>query len=85
VGGRLEDEENADMKCTLCGAQMSRVLSDLPFKTTDHTIVILKSLPVLQCGNCSEYLIEDSVLGRIDEILASVGGAAELEVIRYAA
>jgi YgiT-type zinc finger domain-containing protein len=73
------------MKCTVCGAQMSRVLSDLPFKTTDHTIVILKSLPVLQCGNCSEYLIEDSVLGRIDEILASVGGAAELEVIRYAA
>jgi len=64
---------------------MSRVLSDLPFKTTDHTIVILKSLPVLQCGNCSEYLIEDGVLGRIDEILATVGGAAELEVIRYAA
>jgi YgiT-type zinc finger domain-containing protein len=73
------------MKCTVCGAQMSRVLSDLPFKRTDHTIVILKSLPVLQCGNCCEYLIEDSVLGRIDEILATVGGAAELEVIRYAA
>ena len=73
------------MKCTVCGAQMSRVLSDLPFKTTDHTIVILKSLPVLQCRNCSEYLIEDSVLGRIDEILATVAGAAELEVIRYAA
>lgn len=25
------------------------------------------------------------VLGRVDEILATVGGAAELEVIRYAA
>jgi YgiT-type zinc finger domain-containing protein len=73
------------MKCTVCGAQMNRVVSDLPFKTTDHTIVILKSLPVLQCENCTQYLIEDVVLGRVDEILANVGGAAELEVIRYAA
>ena len=73
------------MKCTICGATMNRVASDLPFKTTDHTIVILKSLPVLQCGNCAEYLIEDAVLSRVDEILATVDGAAELEVIRFAA
>lgn len=73
------------MKCTVCGAKMNRVVSDLPFKTSEHTIVILKSLPVLQCGNCSEYLIEDGVLSRVDEILAAVGGAAELEVIRFAA
>ena len=73
------------MKCTVCGAKMTRILSDLPFKTTEQTIVILKSLPVLQCGNCPEYLIEDAVLRRIDEILATVAGAAELEVIRYAA
>jgi hypothetical protein len=64
---------------------MTRVVSDLPFKTTGHTIVILKSLPLLQCGNCTEYLIEDAVLSRVDELLASVGSAAELEVIRYAA
>jgi len=73
------------MKCTTCGATMARVVSDLPFKTTDHTIVILKGLPVLQCGNCTEYLIEDTVMRRVDEILAAVAGAAELEVIRYAA
>jgi YgiT-type zinc finger domain-containing protein len=73
------------MKCRVCGAGMSTVVSDLPFKTTDHTIVILKSLPVLQCANCAEYLLEDTVLSRVDEILAGVAGAAELEVIRYAA
>ncbi len=73
------------MKCTVCGAGMTRVVSDLPFKTTEHTIVILKSLPVLQCENCTEYLIEDAVLTRVDEILTTVAGAAELEVIRYAA
>ena len=73
------------MRCTVCGACMERVTSDLPFKTTDHTIVILKSLPLLQCGNCAEYLIEDEVLSRVDEILATVDGTAELEVIRYAA
>jgi len=73
------------MKCTTCGATMTRVDSDLPFKTSDHTIVILKSLPVLQCGNCRDYLIEDAVLRRVDEILTTVAGGAELEVIRYAA
>ena len=73
------------MKCAVCGAEMRPVNSDLPFKTTEQTIVILKGLPVLQCQNCSEYLIEDSVLGRVDEILATIDGAAELEIIRYAA
>ncbi len=73
------------MKCTVCGAMMNSIVSDLPFKTTDNSIVILKSLPVLQCGNCTEYLIEDAVLSRVDEILAGISGAAELEVIRYAA
>jgi YgiT-type zinc finger domain-containing protein len=73
------------MKCTTCGATMTKLCSDLPFKTTDHTIVIVKGLPVLQCDNCAEYLIEDAILQRVDEILAAVTGDAELEVIRYAA
>lgn len=73
------------MKCTVCGAQMRSTTSDLPFKTSDQTIVILKSLPVLQCETCAEYLIENAVLGRVDQILAAVDGAAELEIIRYAA
>ncbi len=73
------------MKCTVCGSEMNHVVSDLPFKTTDHTIVVLKSLPILQCDNCAEYLIEDVVMSRIDEILASVGETAELEVIQFAA
>jgi YgiT-type zinc finger domain-containing protein len=73
------------MKCTVCGAKLQSTRSDLPFKTTEQTIVILKSLPVLQCENCGQYVIEDAVLGRVDEILATVDGAAELEVIRYAA
>ncbi len=73
------------MKCTVCGAKMNSVISDLPFKTTESSIVILKSLPVLQCENCTEYLIEDAVLSRVDEILVGISGEAELEVIRYAA
>ena len=64
---------------------MNSVISDLPFKTTENSIVILKSLPVLQCENCPEYLIENAVLSRIDEILVGISGEAELEVIRYAA
>jgi hypothetical protein len=47
--------------------------------------VILKSLPVLQCRSCPEYLIEDRVLARVDEILAGVSGQNELEIIQYTA
>ena len=64
---------------------MRSTRSDLPFKTTDQTIVILKSLPVFQCQNCAQYLIGDAVLGRVDEILATTNGEAELEIVRYAA
>jgi len=73
------------MKCSVCGAEMRPGKSDLPFKTTEQTIVILKGLPVFQCQNCTQYLIEDIVLSRVDEILATIDGAAELEIIRYAA
>ena len=45
----------------------------------------MKALPILQCNNCGEYLLEDQVMARIDEILDAVDGAAELEVVRFAA
>jgi len=59
--------------------------TDLPFKAGETSIVILKNLPVLQCANCPEYLIEDSVLSRIDEILARIDSGTEVEIIRFAA
>ena len=73
------------MKCSVCGAEMRSGQSDLPFKLNEQTSVILKDLPVLQCENCTQYLLEDRVLDRVDEILAGIDSLAELEIIRYAA
>jgi len=73
------------MKCHVCGSSMRPVFTGLPFKVSDKTIVILKGLPMLQCDNCSEYMLEDRVMRRGGEILDKVDVAAELEVIRYAA
>jgi YgiT-type zinc finger domain-containing protein len=73
------------MKCGVCGDQLRPVQSDLPFKVSERTIVILKDLPVLQCQNCAQYLLEDQVLSRVDAMLARIDSAAELEIIRYAA
>jgi YgiT-type zinc finger domain-containing protein len=73
------------MKCAVCGAELRPTTTDLPFKVNGTTIVILKGLPVVQCARCPEYLIEDEVLRRVDEILARVEGGTELEIIRYAA
>ena len=73
------------MKCHTCGSKMKSIITNLPFKVNETTIVILKDLPVLQCDSCSEYLLDDPVLKRVDEILEKVDAAAELEVIKYAA
>jgi len=34
------------MKCRVCGATLQATTTDLPFKLTERTIVILKNLPV---------------------------------------
>lgn len=73
------------MKCTVCGAELKPTRTDLPFKVRDSAIVIFKGLPVLQCGTCPEYLVEDAVLRRVDEFLARIDAGTELEIIRYAA
>jgi hypothetical protein len=64
---------------------MRSVKTDLPLKTAERAIVILRDLPVHQCGSCAHYLIDDAVLEHIDGILNRIDGAAELEIVRYAA
>ena len=64
---------------------MTAMKTDLPFKVREAGIVILKAFPVLQCGNCPEYLIEDAVLAHVDQILQRVDAAKELEIVAYAA
>jgi YgiT-type zinc finger domain-containing protein len=73
------------MKCHLCGSKLESLITDLPFKISDTTIVILKGMPILQCENCGEYLIDDPVMSRVEKILERVSTDAELEIIRYAA
>lgn len=85
MGRGLEDKEEISMKCHVCGSNMKSIVTNLPFKVNETTIVILKDLPVVQCKNCSEYLLKDPVMKRVDEILEKVDTSAELEVIRYAA
>ncbi len=78
-------KEKADMKCHVCGSRMQPTVTTLPFKANLSTIVIMKELPVHQCDNCSEYLLDDPVLDRVEAIIENVDSAAELEIIKYAA
>ncbi len=73
------------MKCHVCGSKMQQTVTTLPFKADPSTIVIMKELPVHQCDSCSEYLLDDPVLTRVEAIVKNVDSAAELEIIRYAA
>ncbi len=73
------------MNCHNCGGVLEEVLTDLPFKISQQSIVIIKRLPVLQCQNCNEYLIEDPVMEKIDLILDRVDTSVEVEILSYAA
>ncbi len=72
------------MKCLACGAPLRSITTDLPLKVSDQTIVVVKKLPVLQCDGCIEYLIEDAVMAKVDELLARVDRSTELEVVPFA-
>jgi len=72
------------MKCQVCGARMKAATTNLPFKVTERTIVIVKNVRVLQCCGCTEYLIEDDVTKRVDEVLEKADRSAELEVVNCA-
>jgi YgiT-type zinc finger domain-containing protein len=73
------------MKCRVCGAPMRAVTTDLPFKLSDRSIVVIKGLPVLLCENCTEYALEDRVMAAVEQILNSADDASELRVVKYAA
>jgi YgiT-type zinc finger domain-containing protein len=73
------------MKCRICGSTMESIITTLPFKVEQETIVILKELPVLQCNKCNEYLLEDYIMERVDRLLEKTDYNAELEIIKFAA
>lgn len=73
------------MKCHVCGGELEKITTDLPFKRGKRSIVILKDLPVMQCANCNEFLIEDPVMERIDAIMQKIDLTVEIEVLNFAA
>ncbi len=73
------------MKCRICGSNMASIITDLPFKVSQKSILIVKDVPVFQCSGCPEYLLGDVVMEQIENILERVGTGTELEVMRYAA
>lgn len=73
------------MKCRVCGGTQQRTETDLPFKIGDHRIVVMKRIPVYQCGHCAEYSLDDPTFARVEDLLSHVGAATELEIISFAA
>ena len=73
------------MKCHVCGNEMHEEKSDMPFKISQHKVVIFKDLPVLQCTGCGEFLIADPVMAEVEASLGKFTPETELDVLRYAA
>jgi YgiT-type zinc finger domain-containing protein len=73
------------MRCFQCGSDMRHTVTDLPFKVQQKSIIIIKNLPVWQCENCNEYLLEDDVIKVVDTLLETVDRRVEVEILSYAA
>ncbi len=74
------------MTCHVCGSKTSSVVTDvwMPFKVSSTSIVIIRQMPVDECANCGQYLIDDPVMERVENIIKDVDAGAELEIVRYA-
>jgi YgiT-type zinc finger domain-containing protein len=83
--GQDAQEAEKTMRCHICGGAMNSITTDLPFKVSQTSIVILKELPVLQCSNCREFALEDQVMERVDVILSKTDTSTELQIVKYAA
>ena len=73
------------MKCHVCGGELRSIITDMPFKLSDKTIAILKELPVMQCENCNEFVLDDMTMATVETILDDIDTSAELEIVKYAA
>lgn len=73
------------MKCRVCGGLQESRVTDLPFKISDTSIVVLRAVPALQCRQCGDIELEHEPMVRVEEMLAGVDKSSELEVIRFAA
>jgi YgiT-type zinc finger domain-containing protein len=71
------------MKCRVCGGALEPRVTDLPFKVSDSSIVILKALPGCSAG-CGDVELENAVMLKVEQIVASTDRCAELEIICYA-
>jgi YgiT-type zinc finger domain-containing protein len=78
-------QEETVMTCRVSGGKQQQTITDLPFKTGEHTIVILKGIPVFQCERCAEYSFDDPTMARVEEMLSRVEAGTELEIISFAA
>lgn len=81
---RLGTDKENKMICHICGGELEKVVTNLPFKINHDSIMIVKGFPILQCVNCIEYVIEDEVMQKVDNILNRIDATAELEVLNYA-
>jgi YgiT-type zinc finger domain-containing protein len=84
MGRRVQKGEET-MNCHRCGGLLENIVTDLPFKLNQKSITIIRQVPVWQCPNCNEYLLEDVVMEKVDVLLHKVDVAVEVEILNYAA
>jgi YgiT-type zinc finger domain-containing protein len=71
------------MKCHVCGTSMTRVVNDLPFRVNRSVMFILRDLPLLECGECFAYALEDTVMERVHEIVERLDSPSHLDAVLY--
>ena len=50
------------MRFRVCGGRQEHRITDMPFKATESSIIIIKALPVLQCRQCGDTELEDQIM-----------------------
>lgn len=73
------------MNCLLCKGDMSEATTTFTV-TLEHTIIVIKNVPCLKCGQCGEEVFPFEVTRRLETIIDGFKeSASEISIINYSA
>jgi YgiT-type zinc finger domain-containing protein len=73
------------MICVMCKGELTPGKINFPVDLASNFILI-KDVPALVCEQCGEYFIDDTIAGRIEEIVQKARSSdVEIEILRFAA
>jgi YgiT-type zinc finger domain-containing protein len=69
--GRRLFKEKKFMKCPLCKAGMTKSKTSLPYEIGEDSLIVIKDVPAIVCGQCGEFFIEIHTVRIVEQMITT--------------